>query len=84
VLAGPLRKRFEDQGVTITAKTPDQFAAHVKAEIAKPEYAEILGQLRQIGTQLNIQGTPSFIIGDEIVPHALDYPGLEEKVSKLR
>jgi tripartite-type tricarboxylate transporter receptor subunit TctC len=35
VLAGPLRKRFEDQGVTITAKTPDQFAAHVKAEIAK-------------------------------------------------
>ncbi len=35
VLAGPLRKRFEDQGVMITSKTPDQFSAHVKAEIAK-------------------------------------------------
>jgi tripartite-type tricarboxylate transporter receptor subunit TctC len=35
VLAGPLRKRFEDQGVMITSKTPDQFASHVKAEIAK-------------------------------------------------
>jgi len=34
-LAGPLRKRFEDQGVMITSKTPDQFASHVKAEIAK-------------------------------------------------
>jgi tripartite-type tricarboxylate transporter receptor subunit TctC len=30
-----LRKRFEDQGVMITAKTPDQFASHVKAEIIK-------------------------------------------------
>ena len=35
VLAGTLRKRFEDQGVMITAKTPDQFASHVKAEIIK-------------------------------------------------
>jgi len=35
VLAGPLRKRFEDQSVMISSKTPDQFSAHVKAEIAK-------------------------------------------------
>ncbi len=59
-------------------------AGKVKAEVAKPEYAEILGHLREIGTKLNIQGTPSFVIGDELVPHALDYQGLEEKVSKLR
>jgi protein-disulfide isomerase len=59
-------------------------ADKVKSEIAKPEYTEILGQLRQIGMKLGIQGTPSFIIGEELVPHALDYQGLEEKVSKLR
>jgi tripartite-type tricarboxylate transporter receptor subunit TctC len=35
VLAGPLKKRLEDQGVTVEQATPEQFAAHVKNEIAK-------------------------------------------------
>jgi len=33
--AGALRKRLEDQGIDITPATPEEFAAHVKAEIAK-------------------------------------------------
>jgi tripartite-type tricarboxylate transporter receptor subunit TctC len=32
---GPLRKRLEDQGIDVTPATPDEFAAHVKSEIAK-------------------------------------------------
>ncbi|MCI3950930.1 MAG: transporter substrate-binding protein [Burkholderiales bacterium] len=32
---GPLRQRLEDQGITIATKSPEQFAAHVKAEIAR-------------------------------------------------
>jgi len=32
---GALRKRLEDQGIDVTPATPDEFAAHVKAEIAK-------------------------------------------------
>ncbi|MBI4196112.1 MAG: tripartite tricarboxylate transporter substrate binding protein [Betaproteobacteria bacterium] len=32
---GPLRKRLEDQGITVTPATPGEFAAHVKAEIAR-------------------------------------------------
>ncbi len=35
LLAGPLKKRLEDQGVTVTPATPAEFAAHVKSEIAK-------------------------------------------------
>ncbi len=35
VLAGPLKKRLEDQGVTVEQATPEQFLAHVKSEIAK-------------------------------------------------
>jgi tripartite-type tricarboxylate transporter receptor subunit TctC len=33
--AGALRKRLEDQGIDITPATPEEFAAHVKAEIVK-------------------------------------------------
>ena len=36
LLAGAvLKKRLEDQGITITATTPEAFQAHVEAEIAK-------------------------------------------------
>jgi tripartite-type tricarboxylate transporter receptor subunit TctC len=36
VLAGPLKKRLEDQGITVAkATTPAQFTAHVKSEIVK-------------------------------------------------
>ncbi len=35
VLAGQLKKRVEDQGITVEQATPEQFAAHVKVEIAK-------------------------------------------------
>ena len=36
LLAGPvLGKRLEDQGITLSPTTPEAFAAHVKAEIAK-------------------------------------------------
>jgi tripartite-type tricarboxylate transporter receptor subunit TctC len=35
VLAGPLKAKLEDQGVAVTPTSPEQFAAHVKSEIAR-------------------------------------------------
>jgi tripartite-type tricarboxylate transporter receptor subunit TctC len=35
VLSGPLKAKLEEQGVEVTPTTPEQFVAHVKAEIAK-------------------------------------------------
>ncbi|HEY0337760.1 MAG TPA: tripartite tricarboxylate transporter substrate binding protein [Burkholderiales bacterium] len=35
VLAGPLKKRLEDEGIDVMPSTPEQFAAHAKAEIEK-------------------------------------------------
>lgn len=35
LLAGPLKKRLEDQGIAVATSTPEEFAAHVKSEIAK-------------------------------------------------
>lgn len=58
--------------------------ADIKAEIAKPEYDTIITQYRELGGKLGIQGTPSMVIGEELVPYALDYDGLEEKLKPLR
>lgn len=35
LLAGPLKQRLEEQGITVTPTTQQGFAAHVKSEIAK-------------------------------------------------
>ena len=35
LLGGPLKKRLADQGIDVAPATPEAFAAHVKAEIAK-------------------------------------------------
>ncbi len=35
LLAGPLKKRLEDQGIAVAPSTPEQFREHVIAEIAK-------------------------------------------------
>ena len=35
LLAGPLKKRLEDQGISVSPATPDEFQAHVRAEIAR-------------------------------------------------
>ena len=35
LLAGPLKKRLEDQGITVTPATPEQFATHVRSEIVR-------------------------------------------------
>jgi tripartite-type tricarboxylate transporter receptor subunit TctC len=35
VLAGPLKPRLEEQGIDVAPGTPEQFAAHVTAEIEK-------------------------------------------------
>jgi tripartite-type tricarboxylate transporter receptor subunit TctC len=35
VLAGPLKARLEDQGITVRPTSPEEFVAHVKKEIAK-------------------------------------------------
>jgi tripartite-type tricarboxylate transporter receptor subunit TctC len=35
ILSGPLKARLEEQGIAVTPTTSEQFAAHVKSEIAK-------------------------------------------------
>lgn len=58
--------------------------AAVKAEIVKPEYEETLQANRAIGDKLHIQGTPTIVIGDEVVPHMVAMPEFVEKLGKIK
>lgn len=54
----------------------------VKAESKKPEVQQALDLNRKLGDKLRIQGTPTLVIGDEIIPHAAGPDDLEEKLGK--
>ena len=58
-------------------------ADKVKAEAAKPEVQAILDATKKLGEKLHIQGTPSLIIGDELIPHAIGSEELESKVNAV-
>jgi len=50
----------------------------------KDKIMEIINKNRSVGSQIGIQGTPAFIIGDELVPGAIDAETLKSKVNDLR
>lgn len=45
---------------------------------------EAIGEVYQLADDLGINGTPSFIIGDELIPGAVDLDVLQQKVSAMR
>ena len=47
VLSGPLKGRLEEQGIQVTPAPPEQFAAHVKAEIDK--WTKVVAQAKLEG-----------------------------------
>ncbi len=55
--------------------------AKLKEEAASPKVAEILATERALGQKLNLQGTPTLIVGDELVPHAM---GADEIKAKFK
>lgn len=55
-------------------------AEKLKQEVAKPELNEILRADKTLGATLKLQGTPTLVVNDELVPHAM---GADEIKSKL-
>ncbi|MEP3233745.1 MAG: DsbA family protein [Hyphomicrobiales bacterium] len=45
---------------------------------------EAIGEVYQLASELGINGTPSFIIGNELIPGAVDLDVLQQKVSAMR
>lgn len=56
--------------------------AKLKAEAAKKEITDVLESNRELGQKLHIQGTPTLVIGEEIIPHALAMDELEAKLNE--
>jgi protein-disulfide isomerase len=58
--------------------------AALKAAAAESGVTENLQEVQQLANLLNITGTPSYVIGSELVPGAAGYDVLQEKVTAMR
>jgi protein-disulfide isomerase len=58
--------------------------ARLKADMQSAETDEIIERNRRLARALNITGTPAFIIGDALVPGAIDLRALKSLVAEAR
>jgi protein-disulfide isomerase len=56
----------------------------LKADMDSETVTRTLQKTRQLGQALQISGTPAFVIGDTVVPGALDRARLEELIAQAR
>ena len=66
------------------AKTSGLDVEKLKTDMAGSEVSEQLAKSRDFAKQLKLNGTPSFLIGDEFIPGALSKEALMEKIDALR
>jgi protein-disulfide isomerase len=56
----------------------------LKRDMATPEIARALKANTDLAEALEIRGTPAFVIGDEIVPGAIDLASLKQLIATAR
>jgi protein-disulfide isomerase len=59
-------------------------SARLKADMQSAETDEIIERNRRLARALNISGTPAFVIGDAVVPGAIDLRTLKSLVAEAR
>ena len=56
----------------------------LEMDMEKPEWLAIIERNRELAEELRITGTPTFIVGDELVPGAIDLTALKHLVTRAR
>lgn len=73
-----------EEQVLATAKKVGLDPDKVKAAMAKPEIQQTIERNLDLAQKLNVQGTPAFIVGDTLMPGAVDADQLRELVAAAR
>jgi protein-disulfide isomerase len=57
-------------------------AKRLETDMDNPEWQAVIEKNRALANDLGISGTPGFIVGNELVPGALDLNGLKELIAR--
>lgn len=58
--------------------------AKLRKDMADPAIDRLLDRNRDLARALEIRGTPAFVIGDEVIPGAVNERALKERIAKAR
>jgi len=78
------RGNITDDTVYQVASSVGLDVAKLKRDMASPEVAQTIKTDMKLADVLDIHGTPAFIIGDKVVPGALDLDALKTMVADAR
>ena len=79
-----IRGRITEQKVMSLAKDIGLDMKRLRKDMKDPAIETYLDETKQMATALGIRGTPAFVIGDTIVPGAIDEAGIKKIIAKLR
>jgi protein-disulfide isomerase len=78
------RGAYDDQAIARIAAEVKLDANRLKVDMAKPEITAMLDKNRQLARDLAVTGTPAFVIGNVVVPGAIDLETLKKLVAEAR
>jgi protein-disulfide isomerase len=78
------RGAYDDQAIARIAAEVKLDASRLKVDMAKPEITAMLDKNRQLARDLAVTGTPAFVIGNVVVPGAIDLETLKKLVAEAR
>lgn len=78
------RGPMDEASVIALARESGLDAARLKADMDRPEVMAQIERNRGLARDLGIRGTPAFVIGDEVVPGAIDEQTMRQLVARAR
>lgn len=79
-----LKGQINETAVYRTAESVGLDVDRLKRDMTAPEVARALKANTELAEALDIHGTPGFVIGDEIVPGAIDLGSLKQLIATAR
>ena len=73
-----------DEVIFALARQVGLDVAKLKADMASPEVQALIEKTHKLAQDLGINGTPGFIIGDQIIPGAVSADELKKKIAEAR
>jgi protein-disulfide isomerase len=78
------RGSLDEANVLRIAGTVGLDVARLKTDMAKPDVEERLKRTIELARMLDIRGTPAFVIGNQLIPGAVDVDALKSAIAKAR
>lgn len=78
------RGQINDGAITDIAQRAGLDAAQLKRDMNDKAIDDIIATNRKLGNDLGVRGTPMFIIGDAVVPGAMDAEAIKKAIADAR